>query len=45
MFYLCLAASVAWGVYFIYLVFLDIQIKDVKRRLDARINESSEDQN
>ena len=36
MFYLCLAVSVAWLVYFIYLFVLHRQLKDLRRRLDAR---------
>lgn len=36
MFYLCLSASVAWLIYFAYLFVLDRQIKDLRRRLDAR---------
>ena len=44
MFYLCLAATVAWGVYFLYLLALDMQIRDVKRRLEARITESADRQ-
>ncbi|MHC4645989.1 MAG: CcmD family protein [Planctomycetota bacterium] len=36
MFYLCLAVSVAWVTYFLYLFVLDRQIKDIRRRLDAR---------
>jgi CcmD family protein len=34
--YLVLAVSVAWLVYFAYLFTLDRQIRDVRRRLDAR---------
>jgi CcmD family protein len=39
MFYLCLAVSVAWLVYFGYLLLLDGQIKNIKKRLDARSEE------
>ena len=42
MFYLCLAVSVAWTVYFIYLFTLDRQLKDLRRRLDARMTNSQE---
>ena len=42
MFYLCLAVSVAWLVYFIYLFVLDMQLKDLRRRLDARITNTRE---
>lgn len=42
MFYLCLAVSVAWLVYFVYLFTLDRQLKDLRRRLDARITDSQE---
>lgn len=38
--YLALAVSVAWLVYFAYLLVLDRQIKDLRRRLDARTKES-----
>jgi len=34
--YLALAVSVAWLVYFAYLFVLDRQIRDLRRRLDAR---------
>jgi CcmD family protein len=36
MFYLCLAVSVAWLVYFVYLFILDCQVRDLRKRLDAR---------
>ena len=36
MIYLGIAFSVLWLVSFIYLFVLDSQIKDLKRRLDAR---------
>ena len=36
MFYLCLAVSVAWLTFFIYLFTLDRQVRDIRRRLDAR---------
>jgi CcmD family protein len=38
--YLALAVSVAWLVYFAYLFVLDRQIKDLRRRLDARTKNS-----
>ena len=34
--YLCLGISVAWLVYFAYLFALDRQLRQLKRRLDAR---------
>jgi len=40
MFYLALAVSVAWLIYFGYLFILDRQIKDLRRRLDARMAKS-----
>jgi hypothetical protein len=36
MFYLCLAFSLLWLINFIYLFFLDRQVKDIGRRLDTR---------
>jgi len=36
MFYLCLAFSLLWLIIFIYLFVLDRQIRDIRRRLDAR---------
>ena len=36
MIYLCLAVSVAWLVYFGYLFYLDRQVRDIRKRLDAR---------
>lgn len=36
MYYLCLGISVAWLTYFVYLFALDRQIRDLKRRLEAR---------
>jgi CcmD family protein len=42
MFYLCLAVSVAWLVYFVYLFILDRQLRDLGRRLDARITNTRE---
>ena len=36
MYYLCLGISIAWLAYFIYLFVLDRQLRDLKRRLDAR---------
>jgi len=36
--YLCLAFTVAWSIYFIYLFWLDRQLRSVRRRLDAREN-------
>jgi CcmD family protein len=40
MFYLCLAVSVAWLVYFVYLFILDRQVRDLRKRLDARMKDS-----
>jgi CcmD family protein len=40
MFYLCLAVSVAWLVYVAYLLTLNKQLRDLRRRLDARTTES-----
>ncbi len=40
MFYLCLAVSVAWLVYFAYLFVLDRQVRDLRKRLDARTTDS-----
>ncbi|MHC4537763.1 MAG: CcmD family protein [Planctomycetota bacterium] len=40
MFYLCLAVSVAWLVYFVYLFILDRQVRDLRKRLDARTSDS-----
>ena len=40
MFYLCLAVSVAWLVYFVYLFVLDRQVRDLRKRLDARTTNS-----
>jgi CcmD family protein len=40
MFYLCLAVSVAWLVYFAYLFILDRQVRDLRKRLDARTTKS-----
>jgi len=37
MFYVCLAFSFLWLCNFVYLFALDRQIKDVGRRLDARV--------
>ncbi len=34
--YLALAVSVAWLTYFVYLLLLERQIRDIHRRLDAR---------
>ena len=36
MYYLCLGITIAWLTYFIYLFVLDRQLRDLKRRLDAR---------
>jgi CcmD family protein len=38
MVYLCLAFSVLWLVTFLYIFALDRQIKDIGRRLDARVD-------
>jgi hypothetical protein len=35
-FYLCLAMSAAWLVYFGYLLLLDNQLRDIRRRQAAR---------
>ncbi|MHC4160277.1 MAG: CcmD family protein [Planctomycetota bacterium] len=40
MFYLCLATTVAWLVYFVYLFILDRQVRDLRKRLDARTTNS-----
>ncbi len=40
MFYLCLAFSALWSVVFVYLFILDRQIKDIGRRLSARMIDS-----
>jgi len=37
MHYLCLAFSVLWSVNFVYLVFLDRQNKNLKKRVEARL--------
>ncbi|MHC4083637.1 MAG: CcmD family protein [Planctomycetota bacterium] len=42
MFYLCLAVTVAWLVYFAYLFILDRQVRDLRKRLDARTTNSQE---
>ncbi|MHC4721286.1 MAG: CcmD family protein [Planctomycetota bacterium] len=36
MFYLCLSFSLLWLTIFAYLFYLDRQIKDLAKRLDAR---------
>ena len=36
MFYLCLTFSLLWLISFVYMFILDKQIKDIRRRLDAR---------
>jgi len=36
MLYLSIAFTVAWVVYFIYLVSLNRQLQSIRRRLDAR---------
>ena len=36
MFYLSLAFTVAWLTYFIYLFYLNQQLRNIKKRLDAR---------
>ena len=43
MLYLCLAVSVAWLTYFVYLLALDGQVRDIRRRLDARQVNSPQD--
>ncbi len=37
MFYLCFAFSLLWLINFIYLFVLDRQVKDIARRLAARV--------
>ena len=34
--YLCMAFTVAWLIYFIYLLYLGRQVRYIRRRLDAR---------
>ena len=36
MYYLCLAFTVVWSVYFIYLFYLHRQMRDIAKRLEAR---------
>ena len=38
MFYFCLAFTVAWLIYFIYLFYLDRRLRNIRRRLEAREN-------
>ena len=38
LFYLCLAVTLTWLCYFVYLFLLNRQINDLKRRLRARDN-------
>ncbi len=35
MYYLCLAVSAAWLVYFAYLLLLHRQVRDIRNRLEA----------
>ncbi len=42
MYYLCLAVSVAWLVYFSYLLLLGLQVRDLRKRLNARIDSKEE---
>jgi len=41
MFYLCLAFTTAWLIYFIYLFHLDRQLQTIKKRLDAYENKTT----
>ena len=34
--YLCLAFTIVWLIYFIYLFCLDRQLRSIRKRLDAR---------
>jgi len=43
MFYLSLAMSIAWLVYFAYLFFLHWQVRDLHRRLEAHCRQSQND--
>jgi len=36
MFYLCLAISSMWVCHLIYLLMVDVQVRQMRRRLDAR---------
>jgi CcmD family protein len=36
MFYLCLAFTAMWLIYFGYLFYLDRQLRNIRKRLDAR---------
>ncbi len=36
MFYLCLAVTVVWTCHLAYLLYLDQQARNLKKRLDAR---------
>lgn len=36
MFYLCLAFVLSWLIYFVYLFYLDGQLRSIKKRLAAR---------
>jgi CcmD family protein len=36
MFYLGLSFTAAWVVYFVYLLYLNIQLRSIKKRLTAR---------
>ena len=40
MFYLILAFSALWLLIFFYMIVLDRQVKDIKRRLAARMSDS-----
>lgn len=42
MFYLSLGFSVVWVCYFAYLCLVDRQVRQLRRRLDARVKASSE---
>ncbi len=43
MFYLCLAFSSLWACHLIYLLTVDVQVRQVRRRLDARAEASPRD--
>ena len=45
LYYLCLAVSLMFLVYFIYLFMLDSRLRDLRRRLDARTRQKPETSN